>query len=719
MKHKPLIRILPGLLKHPAMRDPRAVCVVVNSLFWFACLPAFGVSPSPIPAATERVVTPTPAGPSLPRALKPENFAALREVDEPNISPDGNFIAYVVKVADMEKDKRPGNLWLAKWDGSENRALTFGNKGQSHPRWSPDGKWIGFLSGREDENEVDQLWILSSNGGEAEKFTDTKGGVEDFAWSPDSKRIALVVHDPDPREPEKKEKEKKTVPPIVIDRLFFKKDIDGYLTQRYSHLQLLDLTNRKVEALTTGTHDDLLPAWSPDGKEIAFVTKRGDDPDRTGNWDVYIIGAQPGAQERQLTTSPEADPNPDWESAPAWSPDGKSIAYIHGGDPKKIEYAVHSLAVIPTAGGQARVLTEKLDRNVVQPHWSTDGKSVFVVVEDDGAEHLARVPVNGDALKPVTSGRRKVTAYDVSRDGRIIVRASTPDRPYEIFAAEKGNLRDLTKQTEAFIKEFRLARVDETKFKSADGTEIHGFIVHPLDPAVAGSKPPALLRPHGGPQSQYANEFDFEKQLFAANGYAVIMPNPRGSTGRGTDFAMGIYADWGHRDVEDDLAAVDDAVARGVADPDRLGVGGWSYGGISTNYLIATTTRFKAATSGASISNVLAGYGTDQYVLDYEDELGVPWKNTETWLRLSYPFLHADKIKTPTLFLCGENDFNVPLLNTEQMYQALRSLGVPTELVIYPGQNHGLKKPSYIIDRFQRYLDWYAKWIRPAKTTAP
>jgi dipeptidyl aminopeptidase/acylaminoacyl peptidase len=315
----------------------------------------------------------------------------------------------------------------------------------------------------------------------------------------------------------------------------------------------------------------------------------------------------------------------------------------------------------------------------------------------------------------VTSGRRKVTAYDVNRDGKIIVRAGTADRPYEIFAVEKDSLRDLTKQTEGFLKDLRLARVDETKFKSADGTEIHGFLVNPLEPPVAGTKPPALLRPHGGPQSQYACEFSFDAQLFAANGYTVIMPNPRGSTGRGEKFALGIYADWGHRDVEDDLAAVDDAVTRGLADPDRLGVGGWSYGGISTNYLIATTPRFKAATSGASISNVLAGYGTDQYILDYENELGVPWKNVETWMRISYPFLHADKIKTPTLFLCGEADFNVPLLNSEQMYQALRSQGVPTELVIYPGQNHGLKKPSYIIDRYKRYLDWYAKWMSPAK----
>jgi len=375
---------------------------------------------------------------------------------------------------------------------------------------------------------------------------------------------------------------------------------------------------------------------------------------------------------------------------------------------------VHTLAIIPAAGGEAKVLTQTLDRNVVQPHWLADGKSIFVLMEDDGAQTLVRVPIAGGAPEPVVSGRRSVTAYDASKNGKVIVRASTPDRPYEIFAAEKNDLRNLTKQNDAWLAQFKLAKVEETKFKSKDGTEVHGFVVHPVDSA-ARAKPPALLRPHGGPQSQYANQFDFEKQLFAANGYAVIMPNPRGSTGRGEKFAMGIYAAWGGVDVEDDLAAVDDAVARGLADPDRLGVGGWSYGGISTNYLIASTSRFKAATSGASISNVIAGYGTDQYTVDYEEELGVPWKNPDAYLKLSYPFLHADRIKTPTLFLCGENDFNVPLINSEQMYQALRSLGVPTQLVIYPGQFHGLKKPSYLIDRYKRYLDWYAKWMGEAK----
>ncbi len=650
------------------------------------------------------------------RLLKPEDFAALRDVDEPNISPDGKRVAYVVGTVDLKNDKQPRNLWLVNFDGSENHALTFGDTSQTHPRWSPDGRWIAFLSGRQDEHENDQVWLLPSNGGEAEQLTHEKGSVDDFAWAPDSKRIVLVVHDPDPREPEQKEKEKKTVPPIVIDRFQFKDDPDGYITDRWSHLKLLDCPTRKTESLTTGKHDDVLPAWSPDGKEIAFVSKRGEDADRTENWDLYVMEAKPGGKERQLTTSSEADAHPEWESAPTWSLDGKTIAYIHGGDPKKITYATHALAIIPAAGGEPKYLTAARDRNAVQPHWDGRGQGIFYIDENDRAETLQQVVnLNGtwgpnSSPAPVFGGQRKVTAYDVSSNGLVIVRVSTPDRPFEIYSSASDGIHCLTKQNDAFLAGVELGKVKETSFKSADGTEVHGFLVHPPN-EKEGGKLPSILRPHGGPQSQYAFEFDFEKQLFAANGYLVVLPNPRGSTGRGTDYAMGIYAAWGTVDVQDDLAAVDDAIQRGLADPDRLGVGGWSYGGMSTNYLIATTTRFKAAVSGASISNVLAGYGTDQYIRDYEYELGSPWAHPEVWEKLSYPFLHADKIKTPTLFLCGESDFNVPLLNSEQMYQALQTLGVPTRLVIYPGQFHGIKKPSYILDRYRRFLDWFGKYI--------
>jgi dipeptidyl aminopeptidase/acylaminoacyl peptidase len=256
----------------------------------------------------------------------------------------------------------------------------------------------------------------------------------------------------------------------------------------------------------------------------------------------------------------------------------------------------------------------------------------------------------------------------------------------------------------------KLGAVEPISFKSRDGTPVNGFLVKPAD-FTPGKRYPTILRIHGGPVSQYQSEFDFQLQTLAGHGYVVVVANPRGSSGRGERYSAAIYADWGNKDAQDVLAAVDYAVAQGVADSSRLGVGGWSYGAILTNYVIAQDRRFKAATSGAGISNILAGYGTDQYVREYEAELGVPWKTMDTWVKLSFPFLHADRIVTPTLFLGGDKDFNVPLLNSEQMYQALRSLGVTTELVIYPGQHHGINKPSYRKDRMERYLGWYDRFL--------
>ncbi len=684
-------------------------------VFVVALLP-FAAAAQPGPAAPPATRSPnlTLLAPA-PRPIQPEDFAALHDVGDPQLSPDGAWIVYTVKTTDLAKDKRPSNLWLVNYDGTVSRQLTFGDNGQSHPRWSPDGRSIAFLSSRGDDDEDTQLWLLPRDGGEAEKLTNQKGGIDDFAWAPDSKRLVLVIRDADPRAAAAKEK--KTVPPLVIDRYQFKKDEDGYLTERYSHLYVFDLAKHQTVALTSGRHDDLLPAWSPDGHAIAFVTKRSDDPDRTENWDIYVIAPEPGAPERQLTTSPEADAHPDWwDSAPAWSPDSQWIAYLHGADPKKIEYAANTLAIIPAAGGTPKILTPDLDRNLHAPHFTADGQAVLALVEDDGAQNLMRFPVDDTASTRLTTGLRTLKSFDLAGD-HFIALQSTPDRPYEIFAIENhGEARALTRQNNALLAELRVAPTEAARFHSADGTEVHGFIVHPAVPPAAAVKPPALLRPHGGPQAQYSAEFNLEAQIFAARGYTVILPNPRGSTGRGTAYALGIYAAWGSVDVQDDLAAVDDAIARGLADPDRLGVGGWSYGGMSTNYLIASTTRFKAATSGASIANILAGYGTDEYIRDYENELGSPWKNPDAWQRISYPYFHADRIKTPTLFLGGDADFNVPLLNGEQMYQTLRTLGVPTELVIYPGQFHRLTKPSYIIDRYRRYLDWYAKYIPAPKS---
>jgi dipeptidyl aminopeptidase/acylaminoacyl peptidase len=646
-----------------------------------------------------------------PRVFSLDDLARARRVSAPDLSPDGTRVAYEVRTTDPKEDRHETHIWMTSWDGKETVRLTSGKDSESSPRWSPDGRYLAFLSSRRDENETSQLWLLPLGGGEAEKVTELPGGVEDFAWAPDSRRLVLVVSDPEPDAGDKDGKGKKAKKPIVIDRFQFKLDVYGYLDARHDHLQILDRETRKLDVLTSGPYDDGLPAWSPDGRTIAFVSKRGPDPDRNDNWDVFAVDARPGAAPRRLTTFEGADNAPDWESRLAWSPDGKWIAYIQGGPDKLIYYGLHRLAVVPAAGGAVRVLTSDLDLNVLSPRFTPDGRAIVFLLEEDQAVHLARISVGGGPVERLVGGRRVVSSFSTSGDGRMAVVAGDAKTPNEVYAAEKGGLRALSRQNADWIAELKLGAVEETKFQSKDGTEIHGFLVKPPE-LVSGKKYPTVLRIHGGPVGQFENSFDEEWQWFASNGYVVVAANPRGSSGRGEKFQTAIYADWGHRDVEDVLAAVDDAVAKGIADPDRLVVGGWSYGGMMTNYVIASTTRFRAATSGAGSSNALAEYGTDQYIREYEQELGTPWKNVDNYLKVSFPFFHADRISTPTLFLCGDADFNMPLLNSEQMYQALKSLGVPTELVIYPGQHHGIRKPSYQRDRLERYVAWYDKYTK-------
>ncbi|HEU4401626.1 MAG TPA: S9 family peptidase [Candidatus Polarisedimenticolia bacterium] len=641
------------------------------------------------------------------RPVSLDDLFALRDVSDPRVSPEGTWVAYTVTTKDAKTDKADSDLFMTSWDGARTVRLTTGPEKEHTPRFSPDGQFLSFLSSRGYDADTDQLWIMNRAGGEAERVTDLKGGVTDYAWSPDGKRIVLVVDDPEP-EPQ----ENKTPRPIVIDRFQFKQDESGYLGPQHSHLHLFDPVSRKTEALTSGAFSDLLPSWSPDGASLAFVSKRGPDPDRDDNWDIYVVGAKGGATARRLTVNDLDDCDPEWESAPQWSPDGKSILYLQGGPQKLIYYAGYQLAIVPVAGGAPRLLAPDLDRNVTLPRFAADGKSVYFLLEDDRDVRLARIPVGGGRIDRLTGDRRVIVAYDLGPGGRIAVQSTTPEDPDEVFALEGAGLRAVSRQNRDLMARLALGTTEGIAFKSKDGTEVHGLVVKPPD-FKAGTKYPTILRIHGGPTMQYQNEFTFDWQLLAAHGYVVVTANPRGSTGRGEAYCRAIYADWGNKDAQDVLAAVDHVVAQGIADPGRLGVGGWSYGGMLTNYVIAQDTRFKAATSGASISNILAGYGTDQYIREYEAELGTPWSHPDLWAHVSFPFLHADRITTPTLFLCGDKDFNVPLLNSEQMYQALRSLGRDTRLVIYPGQHHGLTTPSYVRDRLERYLAWYDGHLMP------
>jgi dipeptidyl aminopeptidase/acylaminoacyl peptidase len=650
------------------------------------------------------------------RPLNTDDLFNLRDVRDPQRSPDGKWVAYVVSRAIKDTDKNDTDIWMVSWDGQQQIQVTSSAEGESSPRWSPDNKYLAFLSSRQNAKKS-QIWLMNRAGGEAVKISDVKYGVSDFAWSPDSRKMVLVVNeDPNDTEADKekdkaKENEAKTPKPIVIDRYTFKRDVAGYLRGERSHLYLFDLSTKKAEPLTSGTFEEESPVWSPDGKLIAFVSKRGDrDVDRLESDDLYVIEPRPGAQPRQITSTPVQ------ESRPAWSPDGKTLAYTFGDELKYSAYSQPKLAVIPVEGGTARTLSDALDRPIRGPQYTKDGKWILFTVDDDRSQYIQRIPAAGGNIEKLTPAKRVVGNPTTATDDALSVLASSATELPEVYALENGNLRKLSRQNDDWLKNVQLGITEEFTSTSKDGTEVHGLLVKPAD-YQQGRKYPTLLRIHGGPNGQDEHSFSFERELFAAHGYVVVAVNYRGSNGRGAAYQKAIFADWGNKEVVDLLGAMDHVQKIGLADPQRLGIGGWSYGGILTNYTIATDTRFRAATSGAGSSNQITMYGTDQYISQYENEIGPPWKTQDLWVKISYPFFHADRIRTPTLFLGGEKDFNVPITGGEQMYQALKSLGVDTQLVIYPNQFHGIRTPSYVKDRLERYLAWYDKYLKAGVQT--
>ena len=646
------------------------------------------------------------------RPLKAEDIFRMLQVRDPHVSPDGKFVAYTVTSIDRDADKRVNAVWMVNWEGTEDVQLTFGEKSASTPRWSPDGKYLAFLSARAPDDKT-QVWVLDRRGGEARQLTNVKGEIDSYDWSPDSKRLVLSMSesDEDKAAPGAKPKAPK---PIVLDRYHFKRDIEGYLTtQSYGQLYLFDIESKKLEAITGEKNFDESDAvWSPDGSHIAFISNHAKDPDQSGTSDIFIVESRAGAQARKLLTINSAG-----GQRLVWSPDGKQLAFLQGIEPKYSAYGMGVVAMVPVAGGTPVVLTAKLDRGVSGAEFTPDGAALTVLVEDDRRSYVGKVPAGGGNVERL--GKSDVVLSDVeSSGGHMAALGATDTSAPEIYAVENGEPRKLTSHNDALLGELQLGAVEDISFKSKDGAEIHGMMVKPPS-FEAGKKYPTLLWIHGGPNGQddHALEFSlyplqFERQLLAAQGYVVLAVNYRGSSGRGSEFTRSIFADWGNKEVADLLGGIDYAVAKGIADPDRLGIGGWSYGGILTDYTIASDPRFKAAISGAGSANQISMYGSDQYIFQYNNEIGPPWKSQDLWVKISYPFFHADRIHTPTLFMGGEKDFNVPIIGSEQMFQALRTLGVPTQLVVYPGQFHLFTRPSYQYDRLQRYIAWYEKYLK-------
>jgi dipeptidyl aminopeptidase/acylaminoacyl peptidase len=655
------------------------------------------------------------ASSSVKGRLQIDHYFDLKTVSGPQLSPEGDWIAYTVTRPDLEEDSWKSQVWAVATKGGEPVAMTVEEDSASgpQPRWSPDGKYLAFLSDRKDG--IRQVFSLSRTGGEAVQLTDTAQNVQSFEWSPDSSRMLLLLQDPSARELAAKEQgddyEEETAPPWVIDRQQFKTDYVGYLDRRRTHVYVLHVASGGLSQVTFGDYDDSEPAWSPDGTRIAFTSNRTDNPDNNYNTDIWTVSADPQQAKQSLA---RITANPGADASPAWSPDGQSIAHTTATRPEVIDYAFLHLAVTSSQGGQTRLLTAELDRMIGRPEFSPDGRHIWFLLEDSGEQNLARIKPQGGAIERLIRGDNIVSDFNFGNGGEVAALVANPAMPPEVFLFIDGYSDQKTFTNKAVLDRLELGEVVEVQFASKDGTPIEGFIIKPPG-FVDDQAYPVILDIHGGPQSQYDFSFHFEAQIYAANGYLVVHPNPRGSTGYGQEFCLGIWQDWGGPDFHDVMAAVDDAIERGWGDPDRLGVTGWSYGGILANHVITKTDRFEAAITGASSTLYAASYGHDMYQRWWEGELGLPWEPEARALyeRMS-PFNQVHKVVTPTLIVGGEKDWNVPIINSEQLYLALLKLGVETQLVVYPDEYHGIDTPSHAKDLYTRYLDWFGKYLGAA-----
>ena len=640
------------------------------------------------------------------RPITIDDLLALESVGNPQVSPDGQWVAYTVSSRDIEEDKRVTQIWMVSTDGGMPIPMTSSDYSAGNPRWSPDNKYLSF-SASKGEGAKSQVWSLNRLGGEATQVTNVKHGISGFQWSPDGSRLLLTIQDPKPSDlTEDKDDDKKPLP-HVIDRMQFKRDYVGYLDRRRRHIYIYTPGDENPTQLTFGDYDDSDPVWSPDGKSVAFVSDRSEDPDLHWGTDIWIVNVdEPDSEIIQVTTNEGRD------DSPAWSPNGLSIAYV-----STTGYDVGGSALTPTrylastviGRDERQILTPDLDRNVSDPMYSSDGRKIYFKLQDSGQVHFASVDKDGRRL--MRNLEQQVNVRDFSMaGGKTVLLLGRSDQPAEIYQFEEGTLDQLTNVSNKALNGVTRASVEKLQFKSADETLVEAFYYRPID--FDGSKRyPTILWLHGGPASQFTYDFSTIGQLYAANGYAVIMPNPRGSVGYGEAFAKGTVAKWGERDFEDVMAAVDYGIDIGLVDPDRLGVGGWSYGGILTNFVITQTDRFEAAMSGASLGLTTANYGHDHYQLMYELEFGLPWEFPERWVRLS-PFSNVQNITTPTLWMGGALDWNVPIINSEQMYIGMKRLGRDTQLVVYPGEHHGIRRPSFERDRLERWLAWFDERLK-------
>ena len=630
-----------------------------------------------------------------PRAVTIDDLGKVRSVGEPVLSPDGRHVAFTLE----------NRIHVVPAGGGEARAVTSEASSAREPYWSGDGSALYFLS---DRSGSDQLWKLPiETFGEAVKVTDATRGISSLELSPDESRLLLNYED----EPPKKEEtggEPAKPGPWVITRLQFKEDAgEGYLTGPDTrHLYTLDLDSGALTQITGGRYAEEDAAWSPDGSRVVFVGSRAEDPDVGYGNNLWLAPSRPDGEPEDFV--PSALTNGDEvKSSPAFSPDGRHVAFLSAVDGV---YGISRLVIVPVDGGEPRILTNELDRWVSEFRFSGDGRSIWFLYDNHGGRHLGRVFLRDGRLERVLEGDLAVTAFDVDASGNAVVRLNRENDAADLYRLRGDRLERLTRANRDFFADLKLGSKEKISYTSTDETLVEAFVTRPPD-FEAGRRYPVILDIHGGPVGQFSWGYEFGTQYLAANGYVVVQPNPRGSTGRGQAFIRAIQETWGITDYPDVVGAVDRVIELGYGDPDALAVTGYSYGGYMTNVVITRTDRFKAAASGAGHSYIAANFGHDIYQRWYNWELGTPWENRGKYDRLS-PLLDAGKVTTPTIFLGGREDWNVPVLNAELFYQSLRQQGVHSQLVVYPDSHHGGWDERFDKDYLERVVGWFDRYVK-------
>ncbi len=618
---------------------------------------------------------------------------ALRTVSDPQLSPDGHWVAYVVTVSDLKTNLYNADIHLVPALGGEPYKLTNGPKRDDTPRWSPDGRWIAFISGR---GEGDQLHLIRPFGGEAEGVTQAKGGVTAFAWAPDSGSIAYLS--PDPPSPAEEERKKAEGDYQLVDR-----------HHHMQHLHLLDLQTRKSRRLTRGPFHVSGCCWAPDGRQLAFSHQPtpGANDWIKGGISVVARGGRP----RALVGGRAGF------SSLCWSPDGRWIAGLRcEGWLEDVE-----LQLVAPAQRTVRQLKPKTGDLAFGASlaWAPDSRALYLPLGQGTAMQLCRMRLSG-RFEHLTQGPEVCGPLSVA-GGQLAFLRQDGATPPELFVSPLSAFapRQLTNHNSQLRKKW-LARKDLVRWKSPDGTPVEGLLIKPAG-YRSGKPVPLLVCVHGGPAGVFTNTFNgvigdrYPHQVFAGLGYAVLLPNPRGSAQYGSAFRRANVRDWGGGDLQDILSGVDYLVGRGIADPERLGILGWSYGGFMTGWAITQTNRFKAASSGAGLFNLASMYGQTDipgFMERYWE--ATPWADIETYSAHS-AITHAARIRTPTLIQHGDRDVRVPLPQAQELYQALKRRRVPVEFIVYPRQGHALSEPKLVRAVMQHNLEWFERWLKGGK----